>query len=127
MTTLPKVSKKEFESITKKTIDTHGELMLSYAGSVNGLQWLRAFADNVAGHEQTSEQIKTDAINEFVCSMIGTLESGFIDTNKLTLAELHRVAQNYCKDKYGVELPHIIEQWGEEIAALCGYSGDIKR
>ncbi len=70
---------------------------------------------------QTEKQIKADAINEFVCSMIGALESGFIDDNKATLAQIHRVAQNFCKDNYGVELPHITEQWGDEIAQLCGY------
>ncbi len=73
--------------------------------------------------KQTEEQIKADAINEFVCSMIGALESGFIDSEKLTLAQLHRVAQNHVKDSFGIELPHITEQWGPEVAKLCGYTG----
>lgn len=70
---------------------------------------------------QTKEQIKADAINEFVCSMIGALDSGFVDSNSSTLAEIHRVAQNFCKDSYGVELPHITEQWGKDTAELCGF------
>ena len=71
--------------------------------------------------KQTENQIKADAVNDFVTSMISALESGFIDSNKPTLAELHRVAQNHVKDSYGVELPHITEQWGLETAKLCGY------
>ncbi|WP_086932217.1 hypothetical protein [Agarilytica rhodophyticola] len=75
--------------------------------------------------EQSNSQIKADAINEFVCSIIGALESGFIDSdpNSMTIAELHRVAQCYVEDLYGVKLPHIVEQWGIETARLCGYTG----
>lgn len=70
---------------------------------------------------QTEEQIKADAINEFVCHMIGALEAGFIDENTASLAQIHRVAQNYVKDSFGIELPHITEQWGKDVAKLCGY------
>jgi len=69
----------------------------------------------------TEEQIKADAINEFVSMMIGARESGFINESTLTLAELHRVAQNHCKDTFNIDLPHITEQWGMEVANLCGY------
>lgn len=70
---------------------------------------------------QTEKQIKADAINEFVGGIIGAFESGFIDSSTLTLATLHRVAQNHCKDSYGVELPHITEQWGMHTAKECGF------
>lgn len=70
---------------------------------------------------QTENQIKADAINEFVCHMIGALDAGFIDSPNLNLAVLHRVAQNFVIDHYGIELPHIIEQWGDDTARLCGY------
>lgn len=70
---------------------------------------------------QTEEQIKADAINEFVCHMIGALESGFIGENTATLAQIHRVAQNYVKDSFGIDLPHITEQWGDDVAKLCGF------
>ena len=69
----------------------------------------------------TENKIKADAINEFVSMMIGARESGFIESSTLTLAELHRVAQNHCKDSLDVELPHITEQWGIDVADLCGY------
>ncbi len=70
---------------------------------------------------QTENQIKADAVNEFVCSMIGALESGFIDSEQLTLAQLHRVAQNHVKDSFDIEIPHLTEQWGLETAKLCGF------
>ena len=70
---------------------------------------------------QTREQIKADAINEFVGHMIGALESGFIDENTVTLAQIHRVSQNYVKDSFNIELPHITEQWGETVAKICGH------
>jgi hypothetical protein len=71
--------------------------------------------------EQTENQIKTDAIVDFVTMMIGALDSGFVTENRPTIAQIHRVAQNYVKDTYGIETPHIVEQWGEEVAKLCGY------
>lgn len=70
--------------------------------------------------EQTKEQVKADGISEFVTHMIAALEAGFIDRNTASLAEIHRVMQNYCLDTYGVKLPHITDQWGEDTAKLCG-------
>tara|TARA_R110000851_G_scaffold286415_1_gene440298 strand:- start:321 stop:560 length:240 start_codon:yes stop_codon:yes gene_type:complete len=67
------------------------------------------------------KQIKADAVSEFVNTIIGAFESGFIDSSELTLATLHRVAQNHCKDVYDVELPHITEQWGMDTAKECGF------
>lgn len=69
---------------------------------------------------QTANQIKADAVNEFVCMMIGALESGFVDKNNPTLAEIHRAAHHHVKDNYGIELPNIEDQWGDETAELCG-------
>ena len=69
---------------------------------------------------QTENQIKADAVNEFVSLMIGALDGGFVGTNNPTLAEIHRVAQHHVNDRYGVELPSITEQWGKETAELCG-------
>jgi len=71
---------------------------------------------------QTEKQIKADAVNEFVCSMIGALEAGFIDTPNCNLAQIHRVAQHHIKDSYDIEIPHLTEQWGEDVAKLCGFS-----
>lgn len=68
----------------------------------------------------TEEQLKSDAVNNFVCQMIGALEAGFIDHNSPTLAEIHQVARHHVKDNYGIELPNIVEQWGQEVAEMCG-------
>ena len=70
---------------------------------------------------QTENQIKADAIKELVNTMIGSFESGFVDTPNINLATLHRVAQNHIKDKYGIETPLITEQWGKEFAKECGF------
>lgn len=69
----------------------------------------------------TEDQIKADAISKFVNTMIGALEAGFIDTAQCNLAQIHRVAQHHVKDNYGIDLPHITEQWGDEMAKLCGH------
>ena len=60
-------------------------------------------------NNQTENQLKADAINDFVCMMIGALESGFIDKNNPTLSEIHRAAHHFVKDRYGIELPNIVE------------------
>jgi hypothetical protein len=69
---------------------------------------------------QTENQIKADAIVDFISNMIGALESGFIDTPNCNLAQIHRVAQNHIKDNYGIETPSLAEQWGEDVANECG-------
>ena len=65
------------------------------------------------------KQLKADAINEFVSVMIGAFESGFVDKNNPTLAEIHRVAHHHVNDNYGIKLPNIVEQWGEDLAKEC--------
>ena len=69
---------------------------------------------------QTENQMKADAVNNFVSLMIASLESGFVDNNRPTLQQIHRVAQTHVKDSYEIELPGIVEQWGQETAELCG-------
>ena len=68
----------------------------------------------------SDKEIKSKAIMEFVNMMIGALDGGFVDKNNPTLSEIHRVAENYIKDKYGIIVPTIDDDWGEEIAELCG-------
>lgn len=74
---------------------------------------------------QTENQIKADAISEFVNTMIGAFESGFIDTPNCNLAQVHRVMQHHVKDNYGIELPHITEQWGDKFAKECGAGKEL--
>lgn len=62
---------------------------------------------------------KGNAVKGFVNSMIGAFESGFVDDNKLTLAELYRVAQHHIKDNYGVEIPNMRDVWGEVLYLAC--------
>jgi hypothetical protein len=68
----------------------------------------------------TEEKIKADAVKNFVNLMIGALEAGFVDSNSPTLAEIHQVAKHHIKDTYGIDTPNISEEWGEDVAALCG-------
>ena len=69
---------------------------------------------------QTENQMKADAINEFVSTMIGAHDAGFTGGNSLTLQQLHRIAQCHIRDNYGIDMPNIVEQWGQETAELCG-------
>ena len=67
----------------------------------------------------TNEQIKADAINDFICQIIGAREAGFIDSSMFSLAELHQVARNHIKDELGIPMPSLAEQWGAGTAELC--------
>jgi len=67
------------------------------------------------------EQIKAEAVKGFVNLMIGALEAGFVDSNSPTLAEIHQVARHHIKDSYGISTPSISDEWGEDVAALCGF------
>ena len=65
-------------------------------------------------------KMKSSAVIEFVNTMIGALESGFIDKNNPTLSEIYRFAQTHIDDIYKIDTPNIVESWGEETAKLCG-------
>jgi len=88
----------------------------AYVNSNNG-KTVQAYTRGIT---MTENQIKADAINNLVSTMIGAFDAGYTDRNHLTLSELHRIAQLHVKDNYGIELPNIIEQWGESMAKQCG-------
>lgn len=71
-------------------------------------------------------QLKTDAVMSFVNLMIGAYDSGFVDTNNPTLAEIHQVARNHIKDSYGIDTPSIVEQWGVDVARECGLGEEVE-
>lgn len=75
-----------------------------------------------------SDQNKACAVMHFVDTMIGALESGFVDKNNPTLAELYQVARNHIKDNYEIEFDDIVKRWGKETAEMCGLNagGQLK-
>ena len=52
--------------------------------------------------------------------IIGALESGHIDDNTFTIAQLHRIAETHCADNYGAGFGSIVERHGEDLAKDCG-------
>lgn len=70
--------------------------------------------------EPTAETLKAEAVREFVNTMIGALESGFVDRNYCTMAELHRIMEHHNKDHFGVDEKNIVDDWDEGVAELCG-------
>jgi len=75
--------------------------------------------DDLKNKDESENQLKADAISEFVNLMIGAFESGFIEKNNPTLAEIHIVAHHHVKDNYGIQLPGLVEVWGKETAQEC--------
>ncbi len=69
--------------------------------------------------EQLSKE-KAAAIMNFVDMMIGAFESGFVDTNTVNLAQLHRVAEHHCIDTFGANYGNIVDRHGEDTAKGCG-------
>lgn len=65
------------------------------------------------------DDIKAEAVEDFVGLIIRAFESGFVDSNTLTLAQLHEIARNHIRDSYGIETPDIVQSWGEDVAKLC--------
>lgn len=78
-------------------------------------EWVRV--DDLAA--LPADGAEAAAVVDFVNMMIGSYESGFVDTCTLDLATLHRVMENHCKDSYGVDVPGLSETWGEETAMAC--------
>lgn len=68
------------------------------------------------------DEIKAEAVSDFVGSMISAFEAGFLNENIVTLAEVHQIARNHIHDTYGIETPNIVQDWGEDVAKQCGLS-----
>ena len=66
-----------------------------------------------------TETIKAKAVMHFINTMIGAFESGFVDSNKLTLADLHSAGFNHVKDNYGYDAERIPETFNEVVWQAC--------
>ena len=65
------------------------------------------------------KKAKTEAITNFIDTMVGALESGFVDKNNPRLAEIYHFATWHIKDNYQQEIPSLTEKWGDDVAAEC--------
>ena len=65
-------------------------------------------------------QIKAQVVMDFVEMIAAAHESGFVDRNYCSIAEIYRIAQNHCKDRFNVEVPDIVHAWGIETAESLG-------
>jgi hypothetical protein len=62
---------------------------------------------------------KAAAVRDFVNTMIGARESGFIDRSNLSLAELHHLANMHIVDCYDAEYISLRNEWGDVVSVLC--------
>lgn len=77
---------------------------------------------DLPGFVPITDRVKSSVVQDFVNTMIGAFETGFVDSNTLTLATIYQVMRNHCKDEFGVEVPTLDVAWGENTAREC----DIK-
>jgi len=83
------------------------------------LQEAEEAIDALQAEQEPVDVQKAKAIESFVGTMISAFESGFTQSNVLTLQQLHRIMQHHCKDGFNIDMPCITETWGEEIASAC--------
>ena len=70
-------------------------------------------------------KLKSDAVMEFVNSMIGAYESGFIEVHESNLADVYMCAKQHVNMNYKTDVKSLDEEWGKCIADMC-MKGDIK-
>ena len=63
----------------------------------------------------SESQVKADAVKEFVTTIVGALDAGFIDGNTFTVAQIYEVARNHIKDTYGITTKTLSDVWGEDV------------
>lgn len=59
------------------------------------------------------------AVMDFANGLIGAFDANFVEEHTLTLATLHRCAQNHVKDTYKEDVPHLAKAWGDDVARFC--------
>ena len=73
---------------------------------------------------ETHNKIATDAIMHLVNTMIDAHLSGFTDRNHLTLAELHRIAENHIQDNYNHKVKTLKDAYGDEVVEVLSKSSN---
>jgi len=66
------------------------------------------------------ETAKAEAVMNFVNTLIGAFDSGFVDSNQLNLKDLHSAAFHHVKDSYGYEADRIDKTFDKEVLIACG-------
>lgn len=56
--------------------------------------------------------------------MVSAYMSGFTDRNYLSLAELHRIIENRCQDKYNIGIPNIEQRYGKNMLEILSNDFD---
>lgn len=69
--------------------------------------------------QQEINDIKAQAVMEFVNVQVGAFESGFVVSNCVSLYSMYRFAQHHVKDNYGLETKLMSEEWGNSITELA--------
>lgn len=68
----------------------------------------------------TNGEMCANAIKTFVNLMVGAHETGFVNKNNPTIAEIHQVAKNHIQNAHGITTPNIVEEFGIDVAVSCG-------
>lgn len=64
-------------------------------------------------------EIKAAAVMDFVNVQIAAFDSGFVESNTVSLYSMYRFAQHHVKDNYSTETKLMSEQWGDSTAELA--------
>lgn len=65
-------------------------------------------------NEIQSDVVKADAVMNFVETILGAYESGFIDKHTMNLVQLHECARSHIETNYSISMPRIDQKWSEE-------------
>ncbi|BDR12902.1 hypothetical protein [Vibrio sp. STUT-A11] len=65
------------------------------------------------------DKVKGEAVMQFVNSIIGAYEAGFIDSHELTLADLYLCAKMHVTDNYHIATPKLNDAWGDGAEEWC--------
>ena len=74
----------------------------------------------------TEDEIKANAVMDFVDSMIAAFNDGYVDRNHCRLSELYMAATEHVKHAYGIENPDIAERYGKTVAKDIGLHTESK-
>lgn len=75
--------------------------------------------------KRANNDLSGNAVMEFVNNMVSAFDAGFIDNNKITIAEIYQMAKNHVKDNYNMDVKPMRETWGEEIYLDCKKGSDL--
>ena len=75
-------------------------------------------AKGVVMNNEELNKVKSDAVMNFVNTIIAAYECGFIESHESNISDVYQCAAQHVKLNYKLEVKSLVDEWGDELAEI---------